>query len=54
MSKDDAHFLANFTDVLAHLAQYNAPAQQKKRIDFALENTYHTQIERINRFVKSL
>lgn len=54
MSKDDKEFLATFTHVLANLQEFNSPAQQKKRIDFALENTYHMQIERINRFVKTL
>ena len=54
MSKDEASFLATFEKVISSLPEYNAPELQKKRMIFALENTYHTQIERINRFVKSI
>jgi len=54
MSKDEASFLATFEKVISSLPEYNAPELQKKRIAFALENTYHTQIERINRFIKTI
>lgn len=54
MSKDEADFESLFTRVVHSLPEFNSTELQKKRINFALENTYHAQIERINRFVKTL
>jgi len=40
--------------VLENIAPYNAPELQKKRINFALDNTYARQIERIQELTDGL
>jgi hypothetical protein len=40
-----------FDQVVGNLPLYNAEEQQRKRIDFALDNTYSRQIDRIRQFI---
>lgn len=43
-----------FKTIIAEIDSYNAPAAQKKRRDFAFENTYAKQIERIDNCISAL
>ncbi len=47
-------YSALFRDVLENIARFNAPELQKKRISFALDNTYTRQIERIEEWTEGL
>jgi hypothetical protein len=38
-----------FKKIISNLTYYNSPEQQKKRIEYALDNTYKKQIERIEK-----
>jgi hypothetical protein len=40
-----------FDQVVENLALYNREEQQRRRIDFALDNTYSRQIDRIRQFI---
>lgn len=42
---------ALFRHVVNNLADYNSPEKQKRRIEFALENTYKKHIQTISRFI---
>lgn len=44
---------ALFKHVVSNLSVYNAPERQKKRIEFALENTYKKHINSITQFLKN-
>lgn len=43
---------ALFQEVIGNLAEYNSPERQRRRIAFALENTYNKHIETITRFLE--
>lgn len=45
---------ALFKKVIQNLNHYNSPELQKKRIEFALDNTYKKQIERIEKHINNL
>ncbi len=40
-----------FKNVISNLEYYNSPEMQKKRIEFALDNTYEKQIQRIENYI---
>lgn len=42
---------ALFQNVINNLEHYNSPELQKKRIEFALDNTYEKQIQRIEKII---
>ncbi len=42
---------ALFKEVIGHLDDYNRPARQEERRTFARDNTYETQIERIEKII---
>ncbi|GAA4753483.1 glycosyltransferase family 4 protein [Flavisolibacter ginsenosidimutans] len=42
-----------FRNVITNIAEFNNPERQKKRIEFALENTYRKNIDTIERFHNS-
>jgi len=44
-------FPALFQKVITNLEYYNSPELQKKRIEYALDNTYEKQIERIEKII---
>ena len=48
---DDAKLPALFKKVINNLDYYNSPELQQKRIEFALDNTYEKQIERIEKII---
>jgi len=41
-----------FRQVITNLAEFNSPQRQKRRIEFALENTYEKHIETITGFIE--
>jgi len=43
---------ALFKKVIANLEEYNAPEKQRRRVKFALENTYKKHIEAISNFLE--
>lgn len=43
-----------FKNVISNLDHYNSPELQKKRIEFALDNTYEKQIKRIEAFINKV
>jgi hypothetical protein len=42
---------ALFSRVAANLQEYNGPALQKGRVDFAMDNTYDKQVDRIEKII---
>ncbi len=51
---NDLKLPALFKEVINNLDYYNSPELQKKRIEFALNNTYEKQIERIEKIINSI
>jgi hypothetical protein len=49
--EDEEKLPTLFDKVVEDLSLYNGEEQQRRRIDFALDNTYSRQIERISQFI---
>lgn len=54
MSDEKVNLVELFDQVIKNLEVYNQPSLQRKRIEFALDNTYSRQIERIEEWIKNI
>lgn len=52
MTSSNSEFLAMFSSVLKNLSEWNSSEKMQKRKQYALENTYDKQIEKIELIVK--
>jgi hypothetical protein len=53
MNKNTADFISTFKDVVHNLEYWNNDAMIKSRIDFANQNSYSKQIDKIEKYIKS-
>jgi hypothetical protein len=51
MERHNANLVSLSTEVLGNVSQYNNEELQRKRLEFALENTYPKQIDRIEKIL---
>ncbi len=54
MTSSREDFYGKFGKVIDNLDEYNNPQRRKKRIDFAMDNSYERQIERIEKILNTL
>jgi hypothetical protein len=53
MADNEKSFLAIFERVLSDLAAYNSDEAQSRRKNYAWENTYSHQLERVEKWLRS-
>jgi hypothetical protein len=51
---DDSYLYLTFQDVINNIHVYNAPENMKKRMEFALDNLYDKQVDKIEKIIISL
>lgn len=54
MTENNSEFLELFDSVILNLNHWNSAAKRERRVQFALENTYDKQIDRIERIIAAL
>ena len=52
MVTDSEEYIPTFRKVVENIDYYNSPQKQQKRIDFAKDNTYQKQLERISQLIE--
>jgi hypothetical protein len=54
VSMDNEDLPSLFKRVIASIQDYNTPELQQKRIQYACQNTYACQVDRINQFLSNI
>jgi exosome complex RNA-binding protein Rrp4 len=49
---EEDNYTELFSSVINNIEAYNSVEQQTKRINYALENTYEKNIQKINQFLQ--